>query len=58
LLNQKRLLTGILKASRFNGQGKIKEKDSPESKPVQIIGKIERISVVNGLHNYYFRNAA
>ena len=33
-------------------------KDSPESRPVQVVGKIERIPVANGLHNYYFRNAA
>jgi len=34
------------------------EKDSPESRPVQISGKIERIPVANGLHSCYFRNAA
>jgi transposase InsO family protein len=33
-------------------------KDSPESRPVQISGKIERIPVANGLHSCYFRNAA
>jgi len=34
------------------------EKDSPESRPVQVIGKIDRVRVANGLHSYYFRNAA
>jgi transposase InsO family protein len=34
------------------------EKDSPESRPVQVIGKIERSPVDNGLHSYYFRNVA
>ena len=34
------------------------EKDSPESRPVQVIGKIDKILVANGLHNYYYRNAA
>jgi hypothetical protein len=34
------------------------EKDSPESRPVQVLGKIERIPVANGLHSYYFRDAA
>jgi hypothetical protein len=34
------------------------EKDSPESRPVQVLGKIDRIPVANGLHNYYFREAA
>jgi transposase InsO family protein len=34
------------------------EKDFPESRPVQIIGKIERIPVANGLHSYYSINAA
>jgi len=34
------------------------EKDSPESRPAQVIGKIERIPVANGLHSYYFRKAA
>ena len=33
-------------------------KDSPVSRPVQVIDKIDRIPVANGLHNYYFRNAA
>ena len=33
-------------------------KDSPESRPVQIIGKIEKMAVANGLHNYYYRNVA
>ncbi|TSA30731.1 MAG: integrase [Ignavibacteriales bacterium] len=34
------------------------EKDSPESRPVQVIGKIEKMAVANGLHNYYYRKAA
>jgi hypothetical protein len=33
-------------------------KDSPVSRPVQLLGKIERVRVANGLHSYYFRNAA
>jgi transposase InsO family protein len=33
-------------------------KDSPESRPVQVLGKIDRVPVANGLHSYYFRNAA
>ncbi|MDP2036118.1 MAG: integrase core domain-containing protein [Ignavibacteria bacterium] len=33
-------------------------KDSPESRPVQVIGRIDKVAVANGLHNYYFRNAA
>ena len=33
-------------------------KDSPESRPVHVVGKIEKVAVPNGLHNYYFRNAA
>lgn len=34
------------------------DKDSPESRPVQLIGEIDKITVANGLHNYYFRKAA
>ncbi|MDQ7818053.1 MAG: integrase core domain-containing protein [Melioribacteraceae bacterium] len=34
------------------------EKDSPEPRPTQVIGKIDKVAVANGLHNYYFRNAA
>ncbi|MDQ7818037.1 MAG: hypothetical protein RDU14_13500 [Melioribacteraceae bacterium] len=33
-------------------------KDSPESREVQVIGKIDKVQVANGLHNYYFRKAA
>jgi len=33
-------------------------KDSPESRSVHIIGKIEKTAVANGLHNYYYRQAA
>ncbi|MDP3581629.1 MAG: hypothetical protein Q8S39_06815, partial [Ignavibacteria bacterium] len=33
-------------------------KDKPESRPVQVIGRIDKVAVANGLHNYYFRNAA
>ena len=33
-------------------------KDSPESRPAQVIGKIDKIAVANGLHNYYYRNVA
>ena len=33
-------------------------KDSPESRPVHVIGNIDKIPVANGLHNYYFRKAA
>jgi putative transposase len=32
-------------------------KDSPEGRPVQIAGKIDKIPLVNGLHHYYFRQA-
>jgi hypothetical protein len=34
------------------------DKDSPVSRPVQVIGKIGKVPVANGLHNYYFREAA
>ncbi|MGE5681049.1 MAG: integrase core domain-containing protein [Bacillota bacterium] len=33
-------------------------KDSPEGREVQIAGRIEKISAVNGLHHVYFRQAA
>lgn len=33
-------------------------KDSPKSRPIQVIGKIEKMAVANGLHNYYYRQAA
>ena len=33
-------------------------KDSPESRQVQAIGKIDKIPLVNGLHHFYFRQAA
>jgi transposase InsO family protein len=33
-------------------------KDSPEGRPIHSIGKLDRIPVVNGLHNYYFRQTA
>ena len=33
-------------------------KDSPEGRPVQIEGKVDKIPVVNGLHHIYFRQAA
>ena len=32
-------------------------KDSPNGRPVQIAGKIDKIPVVNGLHHIYFRQA-
>jgi putative transposase len=34
------------------------DKDAPESRPAQVIGKIDKVPVANGLHNYYYRNAA
>ena len=34
------------------------KKDSPESRQVHVIGKIKKVPVANGLHNYYYRNAA
>jgi len=34
------------------------DKDSPESRPVQVIEEIQRVPVANGLHSYYFREAA
>jgi hypothetical protein len=33
-------------------------KDSPEGRPVQAEGKIDKIPIVNGLHHYYYRKAA
>jgi transposase InsO family protein len=33
-------------------------KDSPEPREVQAEGEIDRVPVANGLHHYYFRNAA
>jgi transposase InsO family protein len=33
-------------------------KDSPDSREVHIIGKIEKVSVASGLHNFYFRKSA
>ena len=33
-------------------------KDSPDGRPVQATGRIDKILMVNGLHNYYFRQAA
>ena len=33
-------------------------KDSPESRPIQVIEEIDKIPVANGLHNYYFRETA
>ncbi|MBX3006999.1 MAG: integrase core domain-containing protein [Melioribacteraceae bacterium] len=33
-------------------------KDSPESRQVHVVGKIEKVSVANGLHNYYYRSVA
>ncbi|MDP4176385.1 MAG: integrase core domain-containing protein [Bacteroidota bacterium] len=33
-------------------------KDSPEGRPVLIVGKIEKMPAVNGLHHVYFRQAA
>jgi transposase InsO family protein len=33
-------------------------KDSPEGRPVQATGTIDKIPLVNGLHHYYFRQAA
>ena len=33
-------------------------KDSPEGRPIQGIGKIDKIPVVNGLHHVYYRKAA
>jgi len=34
------------------------DKDSPEGRSVQIVGKIDKIPAVNGLHHIYFRKAA
>jgi len=36
----------IIISGRIWGLGK----DSPESRPVQVIGKIEKMAVANGLH--------
>ena len=33
-------------------------KDSPEGRTVQSEGMIDKIPMVNGLHHYYFRQAA
>jgi transposase InsO family protein len=33
-------------------------KDSPEGRPIQSEGKIDKIPFVNGLHHYYFRQSA
>ena len=33
-------------------------KDSPEDRPTEVTGKIDKIPMVNGLHHYYFRQAA
>ena len=33
-------------------------KDSPEGRPAQTAGKIDKIPFVNGLHHYYFRQTA
>jgi putative transposase len=33
-------------------------KDSPEGRPVQKEGKIDKIPIVNGLHHYYYRKAS
>jgi putative transposase len=33
-------------------------KDSPESREIQHRGEIDEVSVVGGLHHYYFRRAA
>jgi transposase InsO family protein len=33
-------------------------KDSPETRPVQVIGEIGRVPVANGLHSYYYRKAS
>jgi transposase InsO family protein len=33
-------------------------KDSPEPRKVQADGEIDKVAVVNGLHHFYFRNAA
>jgi transposase InsO family protein len=33
-------------------------KDSPEPRQVQTDGEIDKVAVVNGLHHFYFRNAA
>ena len=34
------------------------DKDSPEGRQIQAVGKIDKIPMVNGLHHYYFRKAA
>ena len=34
------------------------DKDSPEGRPIQAVGKIGKIPMVNGLHHTYFRKAA
>ena len=34
------------------------DKDSPEGRPIQLVGRIDKIPLVNGLHHYYFRQAA
>jgi hypothetical protein len=33
-------------------------KDSPEGRPIESAGKIDKIPFVNGLHHYYFRQTA
>ena len=33
-------------------------KDSPEPREVRAEGEIDKVAVVNGLHHFYFRNAA
>ncbi len=33
-------------------------KDSPESRPIQVMGKIKKVAVANGFHNFYYRKTA
>jgi hypothetical protein len=30
-------------------------KDTPKGRPVKVVGKIEKVPVLNALHNIYFR---
>ena len=34
------------------------EKDSPEGRSIEQMGKLSKIPVLNGVHNIYFREAA
>jgi transposase InsO family protein len=61
VLNESHLRTNLSDYVSYNNKYRTHlglNKDSPEGRPIQTTGTIDKIPFLNGLHNYYYRQAA